>query len=85
MEDLGTEAGVRVERDGPVVIVTLASPQNRNAQTPATWRRLAEVGDLVDEGTRVVLLLAEGPSISAGLNRGMLTAEGVSGEPSILG
>lgn len=85
MEDLGIEAGVRVERDGAVLIVTLASPGNRNAQTPATWRRLAAIADLVDATTRVVLLRAEGKSFSAGLDRRMLTPEAVPGEPSILG
>jgi len=84
MDELGTAAGVRVERDGPVLFVTLASPDNRNAQTPATWRRLAEVAQFVDESTRVVLLRAEGKSFSAGLDRRMLSPEGVPGEPSIL-
>ena len=80
MEDLGTGEGVRVQRDGPVMVVTLASPANRNAQTSATWRRLAQIESLVDEGTRVVLLRAEGKSFSAGLDRRMLSAEGVPGE-----
>lgn len=84
MEDLGTGEGVRVQRDGPVMVVTLASPANRNAQTSATWRRLAQIESLVDEGTRVVLLRAEGKSFSAGLDRRMLSAEGVPGEEPLL-
>lgn len=84
MDDLGTAAGVRIEREGPVLTVTLASPENRNAQTPATWRRLAEVESYVDADTRVILLRAEGRSFSAGLDRRMLTPEGVPGEASIL-
>lgn len=84
MEDLGTSDGVRIERDGACLVVTLASPDNRNAQTPATWRRLAAVEDFVDASVRVVLVRAEGRSFSAGLDRRMMTPDGVPGEPSIL-
>ena len=80
----GDHDGVRVEKDGPVVRVTLTSPANRNAQTPATWRRLASIPELLDDSVRVVLLDAEGASFSAGLDRRMLTADGVPGEESLL-
>lgn len=75
---------MRLDLAGPVATVTLDCPDNRNAQTPATWRRLAEVGQAVlgDPGVRVVLLRAEGPSFSAGLDRAML-AGGVGGEPGL--
>jgi len=63
--------------------VTLDRPERRNAQTPTTWRALAAVGrDLLSGGARVVVLRAEGPSFSAGLDRAMLTPEGAPGEPS---
>jgi len=63
--------------------VTLDRPERRNAQTPTTWRALAAVGDdLLSSGARVVVLRAEGPSFSAGLDRAMLTPEGAPGEPS---
>lgn len=81
---LGEQDGVRVERDGPVLRVTLCNPATRNAQTPATWRRLAGIRELVDDEVRVVVLDAEGPSFSAGLDRRMLTADGVPGEESLL-
>ena len=84
MHDLGTSAGVRIERDGPLLLATLASAENRNAQSPATWRRLAQVQEFVDASTRVVLLRSEGKSFSAGLDRRMLTPDGVPGEASIL-
>lgn len=84
MENLGTKDGVRIERDGAWLVVTLASPENRNAQTPATWRRLAEVESFVDSSVRVVLVRAEGRSFSAGLDRRMMSPQGVPGEPSIL-
>jgi enoyl-CoA hydratase/carnithine racemase len=35
-------------------------------------------------GARVVVLRAEGPSFSAGLDRAMLTAEGIPGEPTFV-
>lgn len=84
MIDLGTHDGVNVQRSGAVLTVTLAQPENRNAQTPATWRRFAEIESLVDDETRVVVLRAEGKSFSAGLDRRMMTVDGVPGEPSIL-
>ncbi len=66
--------------------MTLARPATRNAQTPATWRTLAAIGDelLCDDAVRVVVLRAEGPSFSAGLDRAMFTT-GVDGEPGLVG
>lgn len=64
--------------------MTLARPEKRNAQTPATWRALAAAGArlLDDDGVRVVVLRAEGESFSAGLDRAMFTT-GVEGEPGL--
>lgn len=63
--------------------VVLACAENRNAQTPATWRALSAVGEAVREHRpRVVVLHAEGPSFSAGLDRAMFTG-GVPGERSL--
>ncbi len=66
--------------------MTLASPANRNAQTPATWRALVAAGEqlLADDDVRVVLLRAEGASFSAGLDRAMFTT-GVDGELGMIG
>ena len=77
---------MRLEREDGVATVTLARPANRNAQTPATWRALAAAGRelLADGATRVVVLRAEGPSFSAGLDRAMFTT-GVDGEPGLAG
>jgi enoyl-CoA hydratase/carnithine racemase len=82
--EYGEHDQVRIERDGDVVHVTLCNPGARNAQTPATWRRLAAVPDLLTPDVRAVVLAGEGPSFSAGLDRRMLTAEGVPGEESLL-
>lgn len=75
--------GVRVKREGPILIVTLANPVNLNAQTPATWRRLAAIEFEARPDVRLVLLVAEGPSFGAGLDRRMLSPDGVPGEESL--
>jgi enoyl-CoA hydratase/carnithine racemase len=76
--------GLRVQHDGPVLTLTLANPETRNAQTPSLWLALAEVGESLPPGVRVVVIRAEGASFSAGLHRQMLTPGGMSGEPDIL-
>jgi enoyl-CoA hydratase/carnithine racemase len=80
----GEQDHVRVEREGDVLHVTLANPAQRNAQTPATWRRLASIAELVTADVRAVVLRGEGPSFSAGLDRRMFTPEGIPGEESLL-
>jgi len=75
---------VRVERSGPVLTITLDCPQRRNPQVPSLWSVLAGIGEGLDPSVRVVVVRAEGPSFSAGLDRAMLTPQGVPGEPSIL-
>lgn len=84
MTEYGEQDGVRIERSGEVVHVTLCTPETRNAQTPATWRRLASVPDLLGPDIRAVVVSGDGPSFSAGLDRRMLTPEGVPGEESLL-
>lgn len=84
MTEYGEHDGVRIERAGNTLRVTLCTPASRNAQSPATWRRLASVPDLLTPEIRAVIVSGEGPSFSAGLDRRMLTAEGVPGEESLL-
>jgi len=58
-------ASLRIERDGPVLRVTLARPERRNAFDAALITELAEA--FVDVGrARAVVLAGEGPSFSAG-------------------
>jgi enoyl-CoA hydratase/carnithine racemase len=82
--EYGEQEHVRVERQGDVVHVTLCNPQARNAQHPGTWRRLAAIPELLTPDVRAIVLAAEGPSFSAGLDRRMLTPEGVPEEESLL-
>ncbi|MFE0462959.1 enoyl-CoA hydratase/isomerase family protein [Kitasatospora sp. NPDC058965] len=77
-------AGIRVELEGELAVVTLCSPKRRNAQSPAMWRALAAVGRELPGTVRVVLLKADGVSFSAGLDRAMFTPEGIPGEPNFL-
>lgn len=84
MSTWGMADNVSVERDGAVVHVRLSNPDARNAQTPATWRRLAAIPELLTEDIRAVVLTGEGVSFSAGLDRRMLTPEGVPGEESLV-
>ena len=75
---------LRVEQSGPVLTITLDRPAHRNAQAPSLWSALAEIGAGLSPTVRVVVLRAQGPSFSAGLDRAMLTPQGAPGEPSIL-
>jgi enoyl-CoA hydratase/carnithine racemase len=76
-------AQVRLELHGSRADVVLASPERRNAQTPATWRALAAVGEWLPSVADVVVLRGEGPSFSAGLDRRAFTPEGIPGEPGL--
>jgi enoyl-CoA hydratase/carnithine racemase len=73
-----------VRHFGHLVTITLDCPARRNAQVPSLWAALAEVGASLDPSVGVVVVRAEGPSFSAGLDRAMLTPAGVPGEPSVL-
>lgn len=70
-----TRPGVRLHRDGPVATVTLCRPEVRNAQTPEMWRELRRLAADLPGDVRVVVLAAEGPSFSAGLDRSVLASE----------
>ena len=44
---------------GQIARVTLARPFKRNAQTPDTWLRLAEIGAQIPDTVRVVIVAGE--------------------------
>lgn len=77
-------AHLRLDREGAVLTVTLSNDRRRNAQTPSLWLALADVAENLDPAVRVVVLRAEGPSFSAGIELAMLSPDGVEGEVSIL-
>ena len=72
-----------VEIDQRRVHLRLNRPDARNAQTPALWRVLAEIGSRIghmDPLPTAVIVSGEGHSFSAGLDRRMFTPEGIPGE-----
>ena len=58
-------SGLRVERDGPVLRVTLARPERRNAFDAALIAELTDAFEGVGDA-RVVLLAGDGPAFCAG-------------------
>ena len=63
-----TASGVELHRDGPVATVTLRRPDVLNAQTPATFDRLRDIGRELPGDVRVVVVRGEGRAFSAGLD-----------------
>ncbi len=76
-------AAVTVAREGAVMSVTLNDPDRRNAQNPATWAALAQIGEALPGDVSVVVLTGAGASFSAGMDRRMFTPQGVEGYPSL--
>jgi enoyl-CoA hydratase/carnithine racemase len=76
--------GVRLEENGLVATVTLNRPATKNSQTPSTWMALRAIGAALDPAVRVVVVQGEGDTFSSGLDRRMLSPEGVEGEASIM-
>lgn len=77
-------AAIRLDVDGPCATIRMDRPEVRNAQSPATWRALAAVGDALPEDVTVVVVEGAGRSFSAGLDRRMFAGEGLDGEPGLL-
>lgn len=78
-----TSDALLVTRVDSVLSIRLNRPESRNAQDPALWRDLAAIGANLPSDVRAVVLGAEGPSFSAGLDRRMLSPEGIPGEGSL--
>src|SRR3954468_2353801 len=68
-------SGLRVERAGPVLTVSLARPEKRNAQRPETWLALAELGRNLPAEVRIVVVRGDGPSFSAGIDLSVLAEQ----------
>lgn len=79
------DAGLLYDVSGAVATITLHRPDVRNAQTPAMWRALAELGGEIPDDVRVVVVKGAGHSFSAGLDRSMLDPSNTSGEESVAG
>lgn len=62
-----TGGPVRTERDGPVLTITLASTENRNALGAATIAALTDaVAHAADDGVRAIVVTNVGPVFCAG-------------------
>ncbi|MGY2085343.1 enoyl-CoA hydratase/isomerase family protein [Blastococcus sp. SYSU DS0539] len=80
LSDSPSDSGwVRTSRNGAVLTVTLDRPDQLNAQTPATWSALADIGASLDDDVRVVVLRGEGRAFSAGLDRSMFDTSATAG------
>ena len=82
--DVLARAGLKLEVNGLVATITLDRAESKNSQTPATWLALRAIGAELDQGVRVVVVRGEGDSFSSGLDRRMLTPDGIDGEASLL-
>ncbi|NUR05464.1 MAG: enoyl-CoA hydratase/isomerase family protein [Nocardioidaceae bacterium] len=76
--------GLRFEENGLVATITLSRPATKNSQTPATWHALRIIGASLDPAVRVVVVRGEGDVFSSGLDRRMLSADGVEGETAVM-
>ena len=76
--------GLRLDVVDAVATITLDRPEVRNAQTPAMWLALAELGASLPAQVRVVVVTGEGETFSAGLDRAMLDPAN-AGEGTVLG
>lgn len=77
-------AGLRLDVNGLVTTITLDRPATKNSQTASTWLALRTIGAELDPATRVVVVRGDGDSFSSGLDRRMLTPEGLEAESSLL-
>jgi enoyl-CoA hydratase/carnithine racemase len=68
---------IRYKRTENVGTLTLARPEKRNAQNPRMWQEMAELGSelLADQTLRCLVVAADGPSFSAGID----LVEGMAG------
>ena len=77
-----SDPGVRLDRDGPVATVTLCRPHVLNAQTPAMWMALRQIGRDLPGDIRLVVVRGEGRAFSAGLDLAAVSATADSSDGS---
>lgn len=80
-----SSVGLDYSVEGPVATITLNRPEVRNAQTPAMWKALAELGRSVPDEVVVVVVRGAGGTFSAGLDRAMLDPTNTDGANSVVG
>lgn len=82
MSEAATYEAFRVVREGPVTRLTLARPEKRNSMIPSFWVDLPQVvKELSDAGeTRVLIIDAEGPAFTAGMDVAVFAGGGLGVE-----
>lgn len=77
MPDVTAYEAFRVTRDGPITRLTLSRPDKRNSMIPSFWTDLPNViRALSDAGqTRVLIIDAEGPAFTAGMDIAVFTGD----------
>ena len=81
---LVSEPAVLVDRDGPIVTVTLNRPEKRNAFNAEVLCRLCDAWDLIDadDEIRVAILTGAGGDFSAGADLDRLVGAMLAGKPA---
>lgn len=79
-----TDPAVLVDRDGPIVTITLNRPDKRNAFNAEVLCRLCDAWDLIDgeDDVRVAILTGAGGDFSAGADLDRLVGAMLSGKPA---
>src|SRR5512145_384326 len=78
------DPAVLVERDGPVLTVTLNRPDKRNAFDAEVLCRLCDAWDMIDgdDGVRAAVVTGAGGNFSAGADLDRLVGALLAGEPA---
>jgi enoyl-CoA hydratase/carnithine racemase len=79
-----SDPAVLVERDGPVVTLTLNRPDKKNAFNCEMLCRLCDAWDMIDadDGVRAAILTGAGGNFSAGADLDRLVGALMAGEPA---
>jgi enoyl-CoA hydratase len=79
-----SDPAVLVERDGPVVTLTLNRPDKKNAFNCEMLCRLCDAWDMIDadDGVRAAILTGAGGNFSAGADLDRLVGALLAGEPA---
>lgn len=85
MFSLPSNCGISVTVEGERATVTLDRPEVRNAMHPTMWSALATIGRNLPASVRFVVLLGNGKSFCAGLDRRLLAGQSVGGDESFAG
>lgn len=81
--DIDPEAGLRVDFVSDRVTITLDRPERLNTQSPAMWEELIRVRRELPGTVRVAVIRGQGRSFSAGLDRSLLTGDGILALPHL--